>query len=100
MRKPYIPLLLVASLLPGSVLARSGEDIFNTTCVACHASGAPGIPQKGDREAWKPRIEKGKEALYSSVLNGKNAMPPRGMCMDCSDAEIKAAADYMISQSQ
>ena len=100
MLKLIITVLLGGFLLPGTAGARSGEELFNTTCVACHSSGAPGIPQKGDSEAWAPRIARGREALYESALNGRNAMPPRGMCMDCSDQEIRAAVDYMVSQSQ
>ncbi len=100
MLRTILPVLLAGALMPGVATARDGEEIFNTTCVSCHASGAPGIPQKGDKEAWAPRIAKGKEALYASVLNGRNAMSPRGMCMGCSDDEIRAAADYMISQSR
>lgn len=100
MLRTFLTVFLAGTILPAAAADRSGEEIFNTTCVACHASGAQGIPQKGDKEAWAPRIAKGKEALYSSVLNGRNAMPPRGMCMGCSDDEIRAAADYMISQSR
>ncbi len=91
--------VLLGVLASNVALARTGEEVFNSACVACHASGAPGIPQKGDVAAWAPRIAEGKEALYNSVLNGKNAMPPRGLCMDCNEDEIRAAVDYIISQS-
>lgn len=83
-----------------ALAGRTGETVFNTACVACHASGAPGIPQFGDKEAWAPRIANGVENLYPSVINGKNAMPPGGMCMDCNEDELKAAVDHIVKNSK
>ena len=77
-----------------------GAAIYNTKCMACHASGAAGAPKLGDKEAWAPRIATGRDALIASVINGKNAMPPKGACMDCSDEDLAAAVDHMISSSQ
>ena len=79
---------------------RSGEDIYGKSCIACHASGAAGAPKLGDVAAWSPRIGKGIDALYTGAINGINGMPAKGLCMDCSDDEIKATVDYMVSQSQ
>lgn len=86
---------------PAAAAASSGgQEIYSKTCIACHASGAAGAPKLGDKAAWEPRIAQGMDALMTTVLNGKNAMPPRGTCMTCSDDELRAAVDYMISQSQ
>jgi len=79
---------------------RSGEDIYGSKCVACHASGAAGAPKLGDVAAWAPRIAKGADALYNNAINGFNGMPAKGLCMDCSDDEIKATVDHMIAKSQ
>jgi cytochrome c5 len=54
----------------------------------------------GDKEAWAPRIATGVDAMLAVAIQGKNAMPPKGACMSCSDAELKAAIEYMVSQSQ
>ncbi|OSM07161.1 hypothetical protein MAIT1_03920 [Magnetofaba australis IT-1] len=40
------------------------------------------------------------DALMHSILNGKNAMPPKGTCMDCSDDELKAAVEYLTSRAK
>ena len=80
--------------------ASSGETIYNATCVGCHGTGAAGAPKLGDKAAWEPRIAQGKEALYNSALHGKNAMPPKGTCMNCSDDEIKATVDYLVEQAK
>ena len=80
--------------------ALTGEEIYQTKCSACHATGAAGAPKFGDAAAWAARIEKGSEALYASALKGVNAMPPKGMCMECSNDEIRAAVDYMTTNAK
>jgi len=80
--------------------ARSGEKIYNSTCTACHSTGAAGSPVLGDKEAWAPRIATGMDAMMEIAINGKNAMPPRGTCGNCTDDELKSAIEYMVSKSQ
>jgi len=80
--------------------ASIGQARFEKTCSACHATGVAGAPKLGDKAAWAPRIAKGIDALLQSAINGKNAMPPRGTCASCSDAELKAAIEYMVSKAQ
>ncbi len=83
-----------------SASARSGEEIYGAVCMACHSTGAAGAPKIGDNAAWAPRIDQGLEIVFQNALNGFNAMPPKGTCSDCSDDEIKATVDYMVSKSQ
>ena len=91
----------VASAAPaGGGEPRAAEDIYNTACAACHTSGAGGAPVNGDVAAWTDRIAKGNDTLYDHVINGFNAMPAKGLCMDCSDDELKATVDYMVGQNQ
>ena len=78
----------------------SGEAIYGKACVACHASGAAGAPKLGDKAAWGQRVGQGMDALLKSVSNGKGAMPPRGTCTDCSDDDLKAAIEFMVSKVQ
>ncbi|AQQ00108.1 MULTISPECIES: cytochrome c5 family protein [Pseudoalteromonas] len=75
---------------------RSGEQVYQSSCFACHGTGALGAPKSADD--WAPRIAKGKDILLDHALNGFNAMPPKGTCMDCSDDEISAAIDFMSSK--
>ena len=79
---------------------RSGEDIYKAKCTTCHATGAAGAPKLGDATAWAPHLEKGIETLYQSAINGFNGMPAKGLCFDCSDAELKSAVDYMVENSK
>lgn len=79
---------------------KSGEEVYNAACVACHAAGVAGAPKLGDAEAWKPRIALGIDALLTTAINGKGAMPPKGTCMACTDADLRAAIEYMVSAAQ
>lgn len=79
---------------------RSGADIYGSKCIACHSSGAAGAPKLGDVAAWAPRIGKGIDVLYTSAISGFNGMPAKGLCMDCSDDEMKATVDYMVEESK
>lgn len=90
----------MASAAPVAAEPKSGEQVYNGNCVACHATGAAGAPKFGDAAAWAPRIAKGMDGLLASATNGLNAMPPKGLCMACSDAELRAAIEYMVSNSQ
>lgn len=76
--------------------ARSPEEIFNTKCNACHGTGVGGAPKPGDEAAWEPRLEKGMDAVFENAWNGFNAMPAKGICMDCSEEEFRSTIEYMI----
>lgn len=78
----------------------SGEQVFNTYCIACHMSGVAGAPKFGNHADWQPRIDKGIDLLLTGAINGIKAMPPRGLCFDCNDDELKSAIEYIIDNSQ
>lgn len=77
---------------------RSGKEVVDAVCGACHATGAAGAPKIGDKGAWQPRADQGLEALMHSVVNGKGAMPARGGGQ-VSDEEINKAIHYMLEQT-
>ena len=79
---------------------KSGEQVYNASCMACHVAGVAGAPKLGDKAAWAPRIAKGMDSLLASATNGLNAMPPKGTCMTCSSDELQAAVEYMVGKSQ
>jgi cytochrome c5 len=76
---------------------RTGEQVFQGQCSACHATGAAGAPKVGDAAAWGPRVKTGYEALLTSALKGKNAMPPQGGG-EFNDLEVGRAVVYMANQ--
>ena len=79
---------------------RSGDEVYNSACTACHATGAAGAPVVGEADAWGPRIDKGMETLIDHAINGFQGMPPKGGCGSCSDEEIEAAVQHMVDASQ
>jgi len=83
---------VAGAVAPGKI---DGKKIFETTCFACHGTGAAGAPKAGDKAAWAPRLKEGMNALYANALKGKNAMPPKGGNAALSEAEIRAAVDYL-----
>jgi len=92
----------VGAAVAASSGPRSGEDVYNSACMACHTTGAGGAPMLGDATAWADRIAKGNDVLYASGVNGVpgTGMIAKGGCMQCSDEEIHAAVDYMVAGSQ
>jgi cytochrome c5 len=91
----------VAAAAPAEV---NGQQIYQNTCVACHDAGIAGAPKLGDKGQWAKRIAKGLDTLYASAVNGvqgnAGVMPARGGNPALSNAEIKAAVDYIVAQSK
>lgn len=89
----------VAALTTTPVAAGGGEALYKQACFACHASGVAGAPKFGDKAAWAPRIQQGVATLVQSVVKGKGAMPPKGGTA-ASEAELKAAVEYMVGAAK
>ncbi len=100
MKKAASIILSMAMIGLSGAVAADGQKVYQTSCQACHASGAAGAPKTGDKEAWAPRIATGMDAMVANAINGKAAMPPRGACASCTDEDIRAAVEYMVGQSQ
>ncbi len=77
--------------------AVDGKAIYEKTCAACHMTGAANAPKAGDKAAWEARLKQGMNTLYEHAIKGKGAMPPKGGNASLSDAEVKAAVDYLTS---
>jgi cytochrome c5 len=92
-----------AAAAPAPV-ARDGQQVYQASCVACHDAGIAGAPKLGDKGQWAKRIGKGVDTLYASAVNGVQSsagvMPAKGGNPALSDAEVKAAVDYMVGRSK
>jgi cytochrome c5 len=73
-----------------------GKKVYESTCMVCHGAGVANAPKFGDKNAWAMHLMHGTEHLYENALKGTGAMPPRGGNLTLSDAEVKAAVDYML----
>ncbi len=80
--------------------AGKGEALYKQACVACHSAGVAGAPKFGDKAAWAPRIKEGIPHLVETVVKGKGAMPPKGGVSTASEADIRAAVEYMVAAAK
>jgi cytochrome c5 len=74
--------------------------VYQQVCGVCHAAGLAGAPKTGDKAGWQPRIAQGVPTLYTHAINGIRTMPARGGNPSLSDAEVKAAVDYLLAQAK
>jgi cytochrome c5 len=80
--------------------AGAGEALYKQACQVCHAAGVAGAPKFGDKAAWSARLPAGMDALFNSVAKGKGAMPPRGGAAQASDADLRAAVEFMAAAAK
>ena len=95
---PVARVELAAAGASGAKGSRSGEEIVNTACASCHATGAAGASKIGDKATWAPRLGQGLDGLVKSATVGKNAMPPKGGA-DVSAVELARAIVFMANKS-
>ena len=94
-----LTIILLASLLSGcnsEPQERTGESIYYQSCFSCHERGHGGAPIRGDIEQWQSRLDKGEEAMMTSMVEGYKGMPPKGACFDCTEADLQMALDFML----
>lgn len=98
------PATVAATSETGKSEVTSGESVYQSSCVACHANGVASAPVFGDTDAWADRIEKPSDTLYQRAIEGfqgsAGVMPPKGGNMSLSDEEVKAAVDHMIGAAR
>jgi cytochrome c5 len=84
--------------------AVDGQKVYQSACIACHGAGVAGAPMVGNAATWADRIAAGNDSLYANAIDGlvgsSGVMPAKGGNPTLSDAEVKAAVDHMVSQSQ
>ena len=88
---------------PSSVMSKlSGEEVYNSACIACHMTGAGGAPLLGDTDAWENRVAQGKPLLVERAVEGYigelGIMPAKGGRLDLSDEEVENAVTFMLEQ--
>ena len=99
-KEPAAPKGKAAAPQKSAAAGADGKAVFDKVCTVCHTAGVAGAPKPGDKAAWAPRIKTGMDALFQSVVKGKGAMPPKAGNPALTDAEIRAAIEYMVSQSK
>jgi cytochrome c5 len=99
-----LPLLVLAMwIAPGNSAAqnaeRSGKEVVDAVCIACHGTGANGAPKIGDKKAWSKLASRGLGGLSQSALKGIRKMPPHGGNLALTDTEVQRAITHMVNQS-
>jgi len=95
--KPVADFKLVDANAPK--VFKTGQQVFETTCTACHTAGVAGAPKFGDKAAWAPFIKTGYDAMVKVALHGKGAMPAKGGNPSLSDYEVERALVYMANKA-
>ncbi len=96
MKRTIFVLAAVTALgFTGQVAAADGKAVYDKSCAGCHTAMPPKL---GDKAAFAPLIKKGLAAVSAAVIKGKGAMPPKGGA--ASDADAKAAVEYMFSKAK
>lgn len=94
--KPMVTMASDSDATESVAAGRTGEAVYNLGCAACHTAGLAGAPMLANQAQWEGRLEKGLETLTNNAYNGYNAMPAKGLCMDCSLEEIERSVQYML----
>ena len=105
MKKLVLAATVALAATGTTVVLADGKGTYQQACFACHGTGAAGAPKMGDKALWAPRIKQGMATLETHAIKGFSSkpgvmMPPKGGRMDLSDADIKAAVAYIVSQSK
>jgi cytochrome c5 len=90
---------VIVTAAGGAAAARTGQQVTEAVCAACHATGALNAPKIGDAKAWAPLIKEGHAHLTETAIKGIRQMPPRGGNPELSDVEVARAVAYMANQS-
>ena len=85
-------------------MPKTGDELFEQACKACHGPGIGGAPKAGDHAAWAPRIAKGKDVLYDHALHGftgrAGIIAPKGGRVDVADDIVKQAVDHIVDMGK
>lgn len=95
---PKAPAVVAAA--PAAATSDVGEKVYKQACAACHVAGVAGAPKFADKAAWAPRIATGMDALVAAVVAGKGIMPAKGGAAGASDADLRAATQYMVDAAK
>ena len=100
MKLSALLIAIACAAASGAASAQAGKAVYEKTCALCHGPGLAGAPKFGDAAQWGPRVRAGMPTLYKSALQGTpNGMPAKGANLSLSDADVKAAVDYMVAAS-
>jgi len=84
-----------------NVHAATGEEVYKAACSTCHDSGVGQAPRVTHRDEWESRWQRGRTAMHDAAVKGvpNSAMVAKGGFSKLSDAEVKAAVDFILART-
>ena len=79
---------------------RTGKEVYEKVCIACHGTGVSGATKFGDKKWIELEKKEGMKRLVKEAIKGERAMPPKGGCSDCTEDEIRAAVKYLVDSAK
>lgn len=98
-RAQLVLALSAALVAPALAQTRTGQEVYQSICIACHETGVAHAPKVGDASGWKPLIEEGQHILSAHGFVGVRAMPARGGDNKLSLEDFSRAVAWMARQS-
>ncbi len=99
-----LTIILTAYMAPGFASSLPDDEntaeLYEDSCMACHASEHSGAPLAGDKAAWAPRVKKGMDTLLDNTIDGVAGMPALGSCADCTVEDFEALIVFMAGLNQ
>ena len=81
---------------PAGDVVVNGPEVYGGLCKTCHDTGVAEAPIPGSEQMAARETERGLDGLVQNVLNGLNAMPPKGGNPALTDEQIQAAVEFML----
>jgi cytochrome c5 len=94
-----LSLILAQPAARAATAEKTGKQVVDSACIACHGTGVNGAPKIGDKQAWSKRASQGLTSLTQNALRGIRQMPAHGGNPGLTDFEIERAITYMVNKS-
>lgn len=76
-----------------------GQRVYEQVCAKCHDQGTDSAPQIGAAGDWSGRSDLWQAVLFEHANKGYLDMPAKGGEEGLTEADVAAAAEYMLDQS-
>lgn len=78
-----------------AVALKSGEQVYQEVCQACHGAGVANAPKAGEPGGWTKLFEEGQAVVTAHGWVGVRGMPAKGGRPDLSLEEFARATAWM-----
>ena len=92
--------VITLSVIVSHAHAADGKAVYGVACALCHTTGTMAAPKTGDKAAWAARLKIRYGHLVCKLHQWHQGHARQWRKSQFSDADVKIAVDYMISQSK